>query len=440
MLLRKPWTELLPRIQAPPEWGIEPVPAEARRLGFLDYAVLWGDLGVGLLVMAAGALLVPGLGLPQALLAIVVGTLLGNLLLAATGYIGSRTGAPTMVLLRPALGRLGSYLPTALNVLQLIGWGAFEILIMAQAANFISARFLGFSSYPFWAIAFALWCTLMAVGGPLVVVRQWLEKFAVWLVLLTTLWLTVHLLTRGDLAALWRQPGTGEMPFWLAVDLVAAMPISWMPLVADYNRFARRAGPAFWGTYIGYFIANVWFYGLGALLLLSARTSDLVQAIGALAIGWIVLPIILVDETDNAFADIYSAAVSLQNIWPRARQALFAVLIGAICLILALTVPLAQYENFLLLIGTFFVPLFGVLAADYFVLRRSYTEADLYQPLAFRWEGVIAWALGVVTYQALARLAPSVGATFPAFGVSFLAYLGIAGALRGIGRVRPERA
>jgi putative hydroxymethylpyrimidine transporter CytX len=224
------------------------------------------------------------------------------------------------------------------------------------------------------------------------------------------------------------------------VDLVAAMPISWMPLVADYNRFARRAGPAFWGTYIGYFIANVWFYGLGALLLLSARTSDLVQAIGALAIGWIVLPIILVDETDNAFADIYSAAVSLQNIWPRARQALFAVLIGAICLILALTVPLAQYENFLLLIGTFFVPLFGVLAADYFVLRRSYTEADLYQPPAFRWEGVIAWALGVVTYQALTRLAPSVGATFPAFGVSFLAYLGIAGALRGIGRVRPERA
>lgn len=212
MLLRKPWTELLPRIQAPPEWGIEPVPAEARRLGFLDYAVLWGDLGVGLLVMAAGALLVPGLGLPQALLAIVVGTLLGNLLLAATGYIGSRTGAPTMVLLRPALGRLGSYLPTALNVLQLIGWGAFEILIMAQAANFISARFLGFSSYPFWAIAFALWCTLMAVGGPLVVVRQWLEKFAVWLVLLTTLWLTAHLLTRGTSRRCGGSPGPGRCP------------------------------------------------------------------------------------------------------------------------------------------------------------------------------------------------------------------------------------
>lgn len=426
MAFLKAWAQAFPRIQAPPEWGIEPVPAEARRLGFLDYAVLWGDLGVGLLVMVAGALLVPGLGLPQALLAIVIGTLLGNLLLAATGYIGSRTGAPTMVLLRPSLGRLGSFLPTALNVLQLIGWGAFEIIIMAQAANLISARFFGFSSYPFWAILFALWCTLMAIGGPLVVVRQWLEKFAVWLVLLTTIWLTIYLATTYDLGAVWRRPGTGEMPFWLAVDLVAAMPISWMPLVADYNRFARRAGPAFWGTYIGYFIANVWFYGLGAMLLLTAQTAQLVEAIGALAIGWIVLPIILVDETDNAFADIYSAAVSLQNIWPRVRQALFAGVIGAICLLLALTVPIAQYENFLLLIGTAFVPLFGVLAADYFVVRRTYTEADLYQPAPVRWEGLIAWAAGVATYQALTRLVPSVGATFPTFIVSFAIYLTIA--------------
>ncbi len=436
MALLKAWARVFPRVQAPPEWGIEPVPSEARRLGFLDYAVLWGDLGVGLLVLAAGALLVPGLGLPQALLAILIGTLLGNLLLAATGYIGSRTGAPTMVLLRPSLGRLGSFLPTALNVLQLIGWGAFEIIIMAQAADFISARFFGFSSYPFWAIFFALWCTLMAIGGPLVVVRQWLEKFGVWVMLLTTIWLTIYLATTHDLGAVWRQPGTGEMPFWLAVDLVAAMPISWMPLVADYNRFARRASSAFWGTYVGYFLANVWFYGLGALLLLTARTDQLVEAIGTLAIGWIVLPIVLVDETDNAFADIYSAAVSLQNIWPRVRQALFVGLIGAICLLVALTVPIAQYENFLLLIGTAFVPLFGVLSADYFVVRRTYTEADLYQPVPIRWEGLIAWAVGVATYQVLTRLVPSVGATFPTFVVSFGIYLVIASARGWLARAR----
>jgi hypothetical protein len=49
-------------IQPPPEWGIQPVPRERRVLGFLDQAVLWGNLGISLLVLVAGALLVPALG------------------------------------------------------------------------------------------------------------------------------------------------------------------------------------------------------------------------------------------------------------------------------------------------------------------------------------------------------------------------------------------
>ena len=64
----------------PPDWGIEPVPQGERKLGFLDFFVLWGSLGAGLLVMLAGTLLVPRLGLGAALVAIVIGTLLGNLL------------------------------------------------------------------------------------------------------------------------------------------------------------------------------------------------------------------------------------------------------------------------------------------------------------------------------------------------------------------------
>jgi nucleobase:cation symporter-1, NCS1 family len=88
-------------LPAPIEWGIEPVPKERRSLVFKDFAVLWGDLGIGLLVMLAGTFLVPGLGLGVALIAILIGTALGCLLLALIGLIGSDSGEPTMVLLRP---------------------------------------------------------------------------------------------------------------------------------------------------------------------------------------------------------------------------------------------------------------------------------------------------------------------------------------------------
>src|SRR2546429_3621586 len=101
-----------------PSWGIRPVPSEHRRLGGLDFAVLWGDLSVGLLVMLTGALLVPALGFREALLAIVVGSLLGCVPLALVGVAGAREGLPTMVLFPPVLGARGSYLPSVLTIAQ----------------------------------------------------------------------------------------------------------------------------------------------------------------------------------------------------------------------------------------------------------------------------------------------------------------------------------
>ncbi len=409
------------------EWGIAPVPASERRLGFVDYFVLWSDLGVGLLVLLAGTLLVPALGLAQALLAILIGSLLGSLLLAWAGVIGSDTGVPTMALLRPTLGIRGSYLPTVLNLTQLVGWGTFEIIIMAQAADGITQPLLGVSAFPVWVILVGAFCTLLAVGGPVRVVRQWLEKFAVWLMLGTSVWLTAVLVTREGFGALLWAPGKGGLAFWAAVDLVIAMPVSWIPLVADYSRFARSGRGAFWGTAAGYLLANVWFYALGAGLLLALKAQDLIAAIMATAGGWLALGIILVDETDEAFADIYSAAVSSQNLRPMLRQRPAALTVGAVCTALALTVPLTQYEHFLLLIGSVFVPLFGVLAADYFLLRGRRIDPDALQQVGgaywylggFAWRGLTAWGVGIATYHAVAAVLPALGSSLPAFALAF---------------------
>jgi len=436
------------KITPPPEWGIEPVPEKGRVLGFFDYLALWSSLGVGLLVLLAGTLLVPGLGLGPALLAILIGTALGVLLLALAGVVGSDNAIPTMVLLRPVLGLHGSYLPTLLNLIQLIGWGAFEIIIMAQAADTITKSLFGFSNYFLWLFLFSAFCTLLAIGGPLAVVRQWLEKFAVWLVYATTIWLTWYLFTHYDIRGLLQAPGTGGLPFWLAVDLVVAMPISWMPLVADYNRFAKRTNQAFWGTYLGYFLANVWFYALGALFVLALKTEDLIPAIMAVTGGWVALLLILVDETDNTFADIYSAAVSSQNIAPKAKQWLLATAIGFICFLLAALVPIAQYEGFLLLIGSVFVPLFGLLAADYFILcKRKYNIDELYTPQGAYWyhrgfnfRALLTWALGVIVYHIIARYAPWLGASIPSFVATLLLYSVFGLLAQGVGRGTPRSA
>lgn len=401
---------LLPKVQAPPEWGIEPVPHAHRTLGLLDYLVLWGDLGIGLLVLLTGSFLVPGLGLGEAFAAILIGSVLGCILLALAGTIGSDTAVPTMVLLRPVLGVRGSYLPSALNLLQLVGWTIFEFVVMGFAANAISQALFGFSSLPLWTALFAAIVILMGLGGPIGVVRQWLEKFAIWIVLLTTVWLTISVLATQDIAALLSKPGNGALPFWVAVDLVIAMPISWLPLVADYNRFARKTSQAFWGTFVGYLLANIWFYALGAMILLTAAVTQepkgFVSAV-ALTAGWVALLILVVHETDNAWADLYSAAVSTQNVFPKIKQRWLILGIGIFSYVVAVIVDITQYEFFLFLIGSFFVPLFGILAADYFVLRqRRYQVDELQRERGAYWYGggvnvwgLVAWLVGVVVYH-----------------------------------------
>jgi NCS1 family nucleobase:cation symporter-1 len=410
-----------------PAWGIRPVPLERRNLGGLDLAVLWFDLSIGLLVMVTGALLVPALGTGRALLAIGVGTLIGCVPLALVGLAGEREGVPTMVLLRPVLGARGSFLPTSLNVVQLVGWTAVEFWAMGAVANVASARLFGFESRVFWLAAVAVVCTALAIGGPVLVVRRWLERFGIYVLLGSAVWITVEVLRSSG--AVWGTAGGGGLPFWLAVDLVIVMPVSWLPLAADYNRFARPGSRATLGTYAGYAAGNGWFYALGVLLVLAtgadADALGIGSAIVGLAGGGVVLVALLVGESDNAFADIYSAAVSTQNIASEAPQRGLAVAVGAIGFLLALAFTAERYEQFLFLIGSIFVPLTAVFLADFFVRNGGrYGEAAVFEPSGVRWLAFVPWVLGFVVYQWCVPTGPqgwvdAVGRAFDAVGVPF---------------------
>jgi NCS1 family nucleobase:cation symporter-1 len=392
-----------------PEWGIRPVPDELRRFTGWDLAVLWGDLSIGLLVLVSGALLVPALGLPTAVLAIVIGTAIGVVPLGLVAAAGARDAVPAMVLFRPVLGLRGSYLPSAANLIQLVGWTAFEFWAMGRVANAVSIDLFGFDAPFAWMLVVAVGCTALAFAGPIFTVRRWLERFGVWIVAGVAAWITIQVIAGADLGAIWARPGEGGLPFWLAVDLVVAMPISWLPLVADYTRFGSDPRRAFAGTAAGYAIGNVWFYLLGALLVLAAGAGTDVLNIGttiaAAAGGAVVLLALLVGESDNAMANVYSSAVTVQNARPAWQQRPLIVAVGAAGLAIAAAIgsdAATALESFLLLIGSVFVPLFAVFLADWGIRARGrFGEVALFDgaPPGNRWRAVLPWAAGFLVYQ-----------------------------------------
>lgn len=137
---------------------------------------------------------------------------------------------------------------------------------------------------------------------------------------LSLLWLSwqfVSLAQAQGFSALWNRQGEGGMGVLPALDLVIAMPISWLPLVADYARHGKSGGAALRGTWLGYALANMWCYSLGVLVALTLPSTDLVQALLLAQGGLIALSLILIDEVDNAYGDAYSGAVSAHSLLPR---------------------------------------------------------------------------------------------------------------------------
>jgi purine-cytosine permease-like protein len=151
----------------------------------------------------------------------------------------------------------------------------------------------------------------------------------------TSIIIIVTLLTAPGAHSIITSPGKG-MSFFTALDLVIAMPISWMPLASDYNRFAKKSMAAFWATLIGFALTNTLFY-FGGVLLGTFEVLAIIVAMQAIFFGFLML-LLLVDEADNAFADLYSAAVSVQNIFPHLSQKHLIVGFAALSTILATVV------------------------------------------------------------------------------------------------------
>jgi nucleobase:cation symporter-1, NCS1 family len=377
----------------------EPAP---KVLGWLDQIGLWGNLGVTILApVGAVSVLAPVIGGPRlsfvaAGVAVVVGTIFGALLIAAAAVPGAQTGAPSMVLMRGLFGRQLSYLPTSINVLQLLGWTIFEIVVIASAAQQLLPWHL--HRWPYVVIAGVL--TAAMTIRPLGVVRV-LRRYALGAVVVTTTYLFVQLL-RHPLPPLTHGSWSG---FWAGADVAIAVAVSWAPLASDYTRHSRSPRSAFGGVMVGYTLTQVAGYALGLVALATVVRAgdanlqhDMFGAFIAVPIGWLAFGVLVLRELDESFADGYSAVVSLQNVWPHIDRRLFTVAVCGLATIGALALNINNYVDFLLLLASVLVPLTAVFLVDYYGTRRL-RAWDVSAVAPARPVMVVPWVLGFVVYQ-----------------------------------------
>ncbi len=376
--------------------------------------LIWFGAAVSIAEILTGTLLAP-LGFARGLAAILLGHLIGGLLFFLAGLIGGQTGRSAMETVKLSFGEKGSRLFSSLNVLQLVGWTAVMIVSGAAAAGAIIDTG-------------GNWIWSLVIGGLIIV---WLligikELTAVNIITMSGLFILTLVLSGvifksgGQALAdqaqaqIQAQAAGPILSFGGAVELAVAMPLSWLPLIADYTSQARRPFAATLTSTLIYGFGSCWMYVIGLGAALFTGESDVAAIMVKAGLGIIGLIIILFSTVTTTYLDAYSAGVSSKAISAKIKEKPSAIAVCILGTALAILTPIAGMTDFLYLIGSVFAPMAAILITDYFILKNDKSAKGV------DWLNILLWLTGFIIYRWFMGIDTPVGNTLPVMVITGL--------------------
>jgi putative hydroxymethylpyrimidine transporter CytX len=279
-----------------------------------------------------------------------------------------------------------------LNVLQLTGWTAVMIYSGGAAARFV----VSIGGDWVWSIVIGALIIVWILIGMNNLDR--VNAVAMSALFILSVILSMVIFRQGG------EPFSGEaLRFGAAVELSAAMPLSWLPLISDYTRAAKK--PV--ACAVAYFIASSLMYIIGMGAAIFTGESDVAAIMVKAGLGAIALLIIVFSTVTTTFLDAYSAGVSSGSISGKLKEKPVAVVVCLVGILLAVLTPIARFEGFLYLIGSVFAPMTAILLVDYYVLREDSSAKSV------NWVSLALWLTGFILYRFFMRVDTPVGNTAP---------------------------
>ncbi|MFC0336889.1 putative hydroxymethylpyrimidine transporter CytX [Kushneria avicenniae] len=424
------------RHRSPAEETLDAITADSgeQSLSLPGTFALWLGANVVVTTILTGMLLVPALDFATAMMIVASGSALGILPLVLIGVMGQRTGLTTMVLARATFGRIGAGVPAWVNLLALIAWSWIQARLAGMSLDYAISELTGYSNLALFTVICEALVVLVVLGGHRGIER--VEKIAAVLMLVLALIVAWALGSHYDMANLLSAPAQGGISLSGAFDIVIATAFSWIPLAADYNRHCRSTRVAALGTWSGYVSATLIAMGLGgavsglAMALGREPTYDPTQLLSGFGFGLPAAMVIFFSVLTTNVMCVYSATLSYMSTRSRSGFRRPALIIGVLT-VLGAMIPgiLEEFQTFLLIIGSVFIPAFSLMIVDYYLLGEQglrYSTKCLLQTdqlPAINPVALLAYLLGATLAYYWNWVSPlAMGASLPVFVVTGLLY------------------
>ncbi|WP_353095171.1 putative hydroxymethylpyrimidine transporter CytX [Tissierella praeacuta] len=375
---------------------------ENQQMSTFSQILLWFGAAISIAEIMTGALLAP-LGLTQGIWAIIIGHIIGGAILFPAGLIGAKTGLSSAESIRISFGKYGSFGFSWVNILQLLGWTAIMIVNGAKAFDGITNHLWGYQNERLWCVVIGLLICLWVVISIKSLAK--LNTVVMTLLFLFTIILGFTVFKNTGEVIVMEE----TMSFGMAVELNVAMSLSWLPLISDYTRRLEKKTTGTLWSVISYFVGSTVMFIIGLGAAIYTGTSDITTILMSAGLGLVALVIVIFSTVTTTFLDVYSAGVSTANLSKKVNEKLAAVIACVIGVLLAMFVPISQYENFLYLIGSVFAPLFAILFVDYFLLHKTDIEPGSSHSIG----NIVLWVIGFIVYRLLMPYNSIVGITLP---------------------------
>ena len=410
--------------------GLVVTPLTEQKTGLWDMAFIWFCANVAVPRLMIGGSLAE-LGFWKMILVLIVGNIVVFLPLLALGVIGYKVRIPTMAATRMTFGVKGSYLPSLANGIQLLGWGANVTVICGASINSIVNAMTGFSNLTLWIIVTGIVQLVITAYG----VRSitWLQRVSVPLLAILTVISAILIIKNNGWASITGYTPVAAIGILAGLDIVASNAFAWGPMVCDYTRYAKSKSSSSWGTLIGSLVGAAGFMFVGALSYMTTGNANPVDMLLSLGLGIPALLIIVLSSVTTNVMNLYSASISFVNVFPKAKPWKIIGIGGIIMTGIAIIPNLIGYFiNFLVIVGSIFVPLISIMLVDYFMVKKQQVvpeellseshSSKYWFKGGFNWTAIAVWVVGILLYNALYYFWPVLGSCVPTFVVIGLIY------------------
>jgi Purine-cytosine permease and related proteins len=313
----------------------------------------------------------------QAALALLLGSIILEVIMCIVGIIGQKEGLNTALLARwTGFGEIGASLVGLAIGISLIGWFGIQSAISAQSLDTLMP---GVMPAWLWSLLFGFAVTAIVAFG--FSGMQWLANITVPLFLILVGWSIISELSKHSFAALLASPAPGPtMSVWQGTGIVAGGLIVGAIITADMTRFNRSKADVVKQTVVGVSLGE-FVIGLAGVLLAHAAHSGNIVAIVTSSIGFVGLIIVITGTLKINDWNLYSSTLGLVNFISTAfnknlHRVTTTILLGVVGSILAAAGILSQFTGFLIILGVAFPPIAGIMVAEYFVVRRWRGDLD----------------------------------------------------------------